>query len=271
MNKKMMALAVAAAMVAPLTAQAEDGLKITGRAQVEVLSGATTIYADYGESRLDMDYGMGNFYGRIAWDIAAGPTKAGSPGHGFAYRDVFIGYKIGDYKVQYGAMAAATKGIEGDAFAGTFLELRRSAYSASGGFTDVDNLGVRGKMGDIKIGLDVGSATSPMALSAKTDTWFFGWNDAGNMKAGVNFSGAQIGYDNDGTNTSFILDYGMDMAGGKLNVTYATRGVNVANPMYRVAYMGKLGNARVHAGISQNGTKNEADAMVMGVGFRVKF
>lgn len=267
MNKKMLASAIIVAMAAPLAAQAGDGLKVSGRAQVEAISGATNIYADYGESRLVLDYGMGDFYARAGWDIAAGPTKV--PAKGFAYRDVYIGYKLGNYKVQYGTMAAATKGIEGDKFAGTFLELRRSAYSASGGFS-ADTLGVRGKIGDMKVAFDYVTAGG-MGLSAKADSWFLGWNDAGNMKAGYNIRGFQLGYDTDGTNDSIIVDYGMKMAGGKLNVSFATRGVNAANPMYRVAYMGKLGDARIHAGISQNGTKNEADALVMGVGLRVKF
>lgn len=128
MNKKLIAIAVATAMSAPVMAA---DLKISGRVNQQIVNvdvdgapGTTAIdNTDNGHQRLQFDVKAGKAFGRFAIDARQG--KHGDD------RDSYVGYKFGGATVQYGRMANAAKNIEKDPLIATFLETRSSAANAS--------------------------------------------------------------------------------------------------------------------------------------------
>ena len=144
MNKKLIAIAIAATMAAPA---AMADVKITGQLGAAFVSSSkdqvatptastagksddsTKAYRgmqDSGLSKLDFKGTAGNAYTHIGMDIRnlmAGSTLAG--------RDLYLGYKFGKSTLQFGRMGSALAGIEGDKYNATFLELRRTAGVSS--------------------------------------------------------------------------------------------------------------------------------------------
>ena len=141
MNKKLIAIAVATAMSAPVLAA---DLKISGRINQQFLSSSVDKpapgvdtdklgYSDNGHQRIQFDAKAGDAYGRFAFDARSGK--------GLADRDSYIGYKFGSSSVQFGRMANAGKNIEKDPFIATFLEERTSVAAALGGKSAYDSNG----------------------------------------------------------------------------------------------------------------------------------
>lgn len=141
MNKKLIAIAVATAMSAPVMAA---DLKISGRINQQFTSLSTDKpapgvdtdvmdYSDNGHQRLQFDVKAGNAYGRVAYD--ARETK------NLANRDMYIGYKFGASSIQFGRMGNAGKNIEKDPLIATFLEERTSVAAAFGGGSGYDSNG----------------------------------------------------------------------------------------------------------------------------------
>ena len=126
MNKKLIAIAVATVMAAPVMAA---DMKISGRLNQQFIShdidgGASTLNnTDNGHQRLQFDVKAGNAFGRVAYDARQG--KGGTD------RDSYVGYKFSGASVQYGRMANAAKNIEKDPLIATFLESRSSAANAA--------------------------------------------------------------------------------------------------------------------------------------------
>lgn len=142
MNKKLIAIAIATAMAAPV---AMADVKISGRVGIDFTTKDTDGAAndvrdvkDNAASRFQIDATAGKAYARMAWD--ARKDKA------LAQRDNYLGYKLdGGMSIQAGRMATAAKNAEKDPYITTFLETRGSIansytanYFASNAF--VDNL-----------------------------------------------------------------------------------------------------------------------------------
>lgn len=141
MNKKLIAIAVATAMSAPVMAA---DLKISGRINQQFTSlstdkpGAGTDtdvldYSDNGHQRLQFDVKAGNAFGRVAYDARESKNLAN--------RDMYIGYKFGASSIQFGRMGNTGKNIEKDPLIATFLEERTSAVAAFGGGNGYDSNG----------------------------------------------------------------------------------------------------------------------------------
>jgi hypothetical protein len=167
MNKKILATAIGAAMVAPLAAHAD--IKVSGRVAADVVSlpsgggsiGSGITFGDWGQGRLQFDGSSDSgLYARVAVDTRSlffkttsvtttgqsgvvyggayfpgnyyspyvGFTNYTYAGTGLAPRDIYFGYKGSWGSVQVGRMAGAVKNLEKDPFIATFLELRNNAY-----------------------------------------------------------------------------------------------------------------------------------------------
>ena len=117
MNKKIIAIAIAAAMAAPV---AMADVKMSGRvnAQYGIVSvdGATTDpmgrLDDSGQGRFQIDAKSGDAYARWAIDTRYGRDNNTAGNYGRTNRDSYVGYKFGGVKVQYGRMGNAAKNLE---------------------------------------------------------------------------------------------------------------------------------------------------------------
>ena len=135
MNKKLIAIAVASVMAAPV---AMADVKISGRVALDYTSTSVDTVAndarglsDSGMTRLQFDGTMGNAYARIALDerLTRDQTNADQ-----VKRDNYLGYKWGSTSLQAGRMATAGKNLEKDPYIATFLETRSTiAHSGTGG------------------------------------------------------------------------------------------------------------------------------------------
>jgi hypothetical protein len=307
MNKKVIAMAVAAALSAPLAAQAAD-LKISGRVAADLINNtAGTAFADFGQSRLQFDAtDDSGWYARYAQDIRLGrlQSEIGSVGKFRTDREQMVGVKVGGGKLQFGRMGGIIKNIEKDAFIATFLELRNAAVAGgaygSASFIN-NNIQYKMKAGGANIGVeyilpDVATVTDTghygLAIKGKAGSigYYLGMNngDAGTSGAtgGVTKAGAsmamggmdlKLGYDaiddsSDDTNR-IHLGVVMKMGGGKLDVTFADKGAVAGAAFYRVAYMSKVSDSvSWHAGVTSNGSGASAnDEQNVGAGVIVKF
>ncbi|MCW8986451.1 MAG: porin [Gammaproteobacteria bacterium] len=153
MNKKLIAIAVASVMAAPV---AMADVKISGRVGLDFTTLDTDGVAndvrdvtDNAATRIQFDGTVGNAYARIARDMRGG---------GEAARDQYYGYKLDNgMTVQLGRMATAGKNAEKDPYITSFLETRGTVansatankYSSN---SFVDNLvQLSMKAGDAKI------------------------------------------------------------------------------------------------------------------------
>ena len=149
MNKKIIAIAIAAAMTAPVAmADVKVGGQI-GAALTQNDDGAGNTsrgMSDNGLSKLEFSGKAGDAFFKIGIDIrniitgAAGVTKAAgeSNGEGLRGRDFSLGYKFGASSISAGRMPAALAGLEGDKYNATFLELRRTAAVSTTEKTSTD-------------------------------------------------------------------------------------------------------------------------------------
>ena len=146
MNKKIIAIAVATAMSAPVMAA---DLKISGRVNAQFTSLSTDNTAptadtdvlaqsDNGHQRIQFDVKSGDAYGRFAYDAREAKNLAN--------RDMYIGYKFGAASVQFGRMGNTGKNIEKDPLIATFLEERTSVAAAMGEGSAYDSNGFVSQM-----------------------------------------------------------------------------------------------------------------------------
>ena len=162
MNKKIIAIAIATALTAPV---AMADVKVSGRVGGYIVSAdknatlsaaevtafkaagfnasaigvddtkATTTFGDSGQSRLEFTASVGNAFAKLAYDARANKDL------GADKRENLLGYKFGSSAVSFGRMGGAIKGLEKDPYAATFLEARGTmAVMATGygsnGFID---------------------------------------------------------------------------------------------------------------------------------------
>ena len=185
MNKKIIAIAIAAAMAAPV---AMADVKMSGRvnAQYGIVSvdGAATDpqgrLDDSGQGRFQIDATSGQAYARWAIDTRYGRDRndtnvtiaadgadadafndiasSGKSDFGRTNRDSYVGYKFDGFSLQYGRMGGAGKNIEKDPYIATFLQIRNnqateaatSAKFGSSSFVD-DVIQLSTKVGGAKV------------------------------------------------------------------------------------------------------------------------
>ena len=169
MNKKIIAIAIAAAMSAPVMADVKVSGALGGdmtsnnseyrtAATGEVTTnGETSItFNDNGMSQINFIATEGDSYGKLGLNVGPGSkskTAVKQQGNGDTvsaagpvYRDYFIGHKLGGgMKFQFGNMSGALKNMEKDPYIATFLQLRSSpgltqTSSAYGSSSFVHNL-----------------------------------------------------------------------------------------------------------------------------------
>lgn len=175
MNKKILSLAVAAAVAAPMAAQAD--VKISGAVARDIYSSdGTLVGGDSGTSKLVIDGSNDTGFARMAWDIrqaygAAATTTTTikgaktKPGWGMAQREQEAGLKIGGGAIVVGRQASAyAKAVTIDSMNATFLEARKRP----GGTSKVASfnsgmLGYRAKFGGVGINVQYGPAYSDMS------------------------------------------------------------------------------------------------------------
>ena len=155
MNKKIIAIAIATAMAAPV---AMADVKVSGQigasivnaskgftvptsagagAAPEVAGTAYRAMQDSGLSKIDFSGNSGDAIFKIGIDIRN--IMGGAPS-GLRGRDFWLGYKLGGAGVvSFGRMGSALAGLEGDKYNATFLELRRTAAVATTSNTLTDS------------------------------------------------------------------------------------------------------------------------------------
>ena len=229
MNKKIIAIAIATAMAAPV---AMADIKVSGRVGGHLVNtdtdGGTTSmgFDDNGQTRLQFDGSAGDAYARIALDERLTRDQTN---YNAVFRDQYIGYKFGGgASFQFGRMATAGKNVEKDPYIATFLETRStianpatSSKYASSSFVDHIIQG-KFKAGAAKIAVqyDVGdsSAYSPneghyaIAVTGKGGpvNYWFALNNGSASGPGGSTPG------NDDTN----MKLGASMKFGKVKATF---------------------------------------------------
>ena len=135
MNKKIIAIAVASVMAAPV---AMADVTISGRmgghltmvpkegsnANNAVSTKGKREFGDAGQGRLQFDFTAGKMYARFAYNDATSSETRDD------YRDRYLGLKFGGSSVQMGTMAGVASNLESDPYIATFLESRKTAAEA---------------------------------------------------------------------------------------------------------------------------------------------
>ena len=251
MNKKIIAIAIATAMAAPV---AMADMKISGRVNQQFVqtdtdnpgtdaSADSTVLNNFdsGQARLQFDATSGDAYGRLALDERFGRDNGGASGSdGRVKRDQYVGYKFGASSLQYGRMGGAAKNIEKDPLIGTFLETRSngvasaeaaSAYDSSSFVNEVLQFATKVNGVSIKaqIGMSDGDATASTQTTTRTGDTNQGYVAIGvSGKAGPvrwfvshNNGPGEQGEQTDDTpkNDDSNLKVGASMTFGKVNAT----------------------------------------------------
>lgn len=237
MNKKIIALAIAAAMTAPVVAMADA--KMSGRvnAQYGIVSvdGATDDpqgrLNDSGQGRFQIDATSGSAYARWAIDTRYGRDRNGaSSDFGRTNRDSYVGYKFNGFKLQYGRMGGAQKNIEKDPYIATFLQVRNNQateaatgakFGSSSFVDDVFQLSTKVGGGTLKVQLNADDKSGSTSSTNEGFTAFSYVGKASAVRYWVSYNtgssdGANGGTPaNDDTNTKF----GASMKFGKIKTT----------------------------------------------------
>ena len=175
MNKKIIAIAIASAMAAPV---AMADIKVSGRVGGHLTntntSPATTTFADNGQTRLQFDGTSGKAFARIALDERLGRDNAAGNSYTRTKRGNFAGYKFDAASISFGRMGGAVKNIAKDPYIGTFLEARGTFGMNGGQFGSssfIDHvIQAAGKSGAVKwkVQYDIGSNTAASAHEGHT-------------------------------------------------------------------------------------------------------
>ena len=214
MNKKLIAIAVASVMAAPV---AMADIKISGRISQDFTSHSTDGdtapdprgWSDSGHGRIQFDGTAGNAYARYAFD-SRGPNGPGNT------RQNYIGYKFGNgMTLQAGRMETAGKNMEKDPYIATFLETRNTAalvatrniYSSNG---FVNNL--------LELGFKTGSAKWKLQYDASENKGTANQND-GHLAISVAGKG--------GGSFNYWLSYNTGSADGNSNPANTTSPENI--------------------------------------------
>jgi len=289
MNKKVIAMAVTAALAAPLAAQAAD-LKVSGRVAGDFVSqttpGATVEnamgFADYGQSRIQFDAtDESGWYARYAQDVRLGRLQTeivniagaldgtpGAKGPTFATdRDQYVGVKASFGDIRFGRVTNVVANLEKDPLIGTFLEYRNAAVlGGSWGSASFNNSMVqfRKDLGGIKLAVEYG----PESKDANATP--IGGNNQGAYGVALNGKAGNIGYylgmNNQGNvagSEATFTKLGGSMAMGnldlKLNYDNVAPKVGTATNNILVGLGMKMGSGKIDVSFATKGGTNWTD------------
>jgi len=297
MNKKILSLAIAAAVAAPMAAQAD--VKISGSVARDMYNETNVNLkgGDFGTSKLNIDFSEGDAFGRMAFDVRPAATKSGSSNIAMPAREQEAGIKLGGGALKIGRQANAYAGeLTVDAMNATFLEARK----AVGGTSKTDSfvsglLGFSMKAGDVALNVQYGPAykdmytlTNPMiagvGFKAGPVDLGIGYekksNDGTNtgVSAKMKFGGVKLGvsYEQaDRSNTATagaagtaeniaFVDASMDMGGVTLGLGLGSN-TTTSKTFTRVSVVKAMGKAKVYAGVANDGNSIQR----AGAGLRV--
>ena len=234
MNKKIIAIAIATAMAAPvamadvkvggqigaaLVQASEDFQMTTAGGDLGTTTGGYRTMADSGLSKLEFSGNSGDAFFKIGMDIRGLMEKKGVVG-----RDFNLGYKFGASALSFGRMPAALAGIEGDAYNATFLEMRRTPAVATTYNDSTDTyftspivqFATKAGGASIKVQYDVADNTSKSATEGYYAASVKGQAGAVGYFAGVN-NGS--GKDTGSTNKDQNIKAGVSMKMGAVKAT----------------------------------------------------
>jgi hypothetical protein len=289
MNKKLIAIAVASVMAAPV---AMADIKISGRVAQDFTitdtDGATNDkrgISDSGHTRLQFDGTAGNAYARIALDerlgrgdhthdvdVTSGATDEESTKTSTddkTKRDSYVGYKFGGgTSVQVGRMGGVAKNIEKDPYIATFLETRSTVANSYtnarfGSSSFVDSVAqVKMKAGAATIAVQFGPAE-------------YANDNNGHIGVAVTGKGGPVSYwasynngsaDGDSSAATYPSQSNIKI-GGKMKFGMATVGLNYTS-MDKDGTVGTAGNAT--DSIAVDGNFDLGNGMSANVGVAVR-
>ena len=206
MNKKIIAIAIAAAMAAPV---AMADVKISGRVGMHLTTidtdgagDAELGLGDQGHGRLQLDASAGDAFARMAWDTRKSKSMT--------QRDQYLGYKFGNgMKAQFGRMGGAAKNIEKDPYIATFLQTRNTVAESvtdkkfgSSSFVDhLAQLSFKAGAAKIKVQYDIGSNSKDYNLGASSNEGHLAISATGKAGA-INYWASYNNSFADGNNSS---------------------------------------------------------------------
>jgi hypothetical protein len=129
MNKKIIAIAIASAMAAPV---AMADIKVSGRMAGELVSTdsttpSSTTMQDTGMARIYFDATMGNAFAQMGYKSGF----AGDLGAPADLREQYLGYKFDGFDIRAGRVQGVMYTLEGDKYKGTFLQMTGKGGRAS--------------------------------------------------------------------------------------------------------------------------------------------
>ena len=273
MNKKIIAIAIATAMAAPVAMADMKMYGTFGGDFVNVDDGTDTSrgFQDNGASQMNFAATSGSAYGKFAFNMGPG-ANAGemntiytdTTGDGFTaddtvtsspvkgsvvYRDYYLGYNFaGGSSAQFGTMAGALKNLEKDPLIATFLQVRGTYASARtdkqfGSSSFVSNL-IQYKMkagaANINIQFDPTDNATSSHNSGHAAVAVTGKAGGVNYWAGFNNgAGSETGADDSNMKVGASMKFGTIKA--TLNYTSADTGASDWNSIAVTGDM-KLGN-----------------------------
>jgi hypothetical protein len=291
MNKKILSLAIAAAVAAPMAAQAD--VKISGSVARDLYQQTTVnlVGGDSGTSKLNIDASEGDAFLRMAWDIRSAAyalgTAAGQGLGEMTAREQYAGIKLGGGKLMVGRQAnlSSTVIYGADTLNATFLEARGKA----GGTNKVASfdsglLGYSMKAGDVDFALAYGPAdkdmgannnrvqakvgfkAGPVDLAIGYDKDNAGSVDTTAVSGKMKFGEVKLNVllEQDSSQSIVFADATMPLGGMDVNLGLGSNTTN-SSTWTRVAVVKQMGKARVYAGADnqQGGTQR------VGAGLRV--
>ena len=214
MNKKIIAIAIAAAMSAPVMAD----VKVSGALGGDLTSNnaayanntkttdrndeSSITFNDNGMSQVNFIVTEGNSYGKVGFNVGGNANQKSSTDNATANanlstdrgspvaRDFFIGHKLGGgMKFQFGTMSGALKNMEKDPYIATFLQLR-----GSNGITQTNKeFGSASFVKDLlQLTMKAGSANVKIQYDATDND--IGSHSQGHTAVGVNGKAGPVAY-----------------------------------------------------------------------------
>jgi hypothetical protein len=291
MNKKILSLAIAAAVAAPMAAQAE--VKISGSVARDLYNQTTKNLqgGDSGTSKLNIDASEGDAFLRMAWDVRAAAinttTKLSSSNAAMVAREQYAGIKLGGGKLMVGRQAnlASTVIYGADTLNATFLEARgKSGGTNTVASFDSGLLGYSMNAGDVSIAVaygvadkDMGATTNatqakvgfkagPVDLAIGYDKDNAGSVDTTAISGKMKFGEVKLNVlvEQDNSQSIVFADATMPLGGMDVNLGLGSN-TTTSSTWTRVAVVKQMGKARVYAGADnqQGGTQR------VGAGLRV--
>jgi hypothetical protein len=283
MNKKIISLAIAAAVAAPMAAQAD--VKISGSVARDLWSSSSALAGgDMGTSKLNIDASEGDAFLRMAWDIRAAAINTAATASAMIAREQYAGIKLGGGKLSVGRTAnQASKVIYGaDRMNATFLEARGAAGATDKVASfDSGTIGFDMKVGDVDFGINYGPAykdmysltnivnamasfkAGPVALKVGYDTSSANANTTA-VSAGMKFGEVDVTVlAENSTNNIIFADVSMPLGGMTVGLGIGSD-TTASQTFSRLSVEKKMGKAKVYAGVS-----DAAGTQKAGAGLRV--